>query len=156
MQALSKTVMCKLTSHRYTSLRTGRITEELKNTIATSRKDLSVVARQNNGEIDVVRQSLAEPTANDVLPDDPDEETKVGAEAQLSEQKAALELSHHLLAQLQSMLQDDKIGKLAAGRGGNANITFGSITGGFGVGVSNAPISNVSFGSPPTTGPAPS
>lgn len=129
------------------------MTEELKNTIATSRNDLSIVAKRNNGEIAVVRQSLAELSVNDTVPADADEEDdRISAEAQLSEQKAALELCQDLFAQLQSMLQDENIEKLAAGRGGNANVSFGSIIGGFGIGVSNAPISNVTFGSPPATG----
>ncbi|KAK5110157.1 hypothetical protein LTR85_001550 [Meristemomyces frigidus] len=94
------------------------MTEELKNTIVTSRNDLSGVARRNNDEIALVRQSLAELTADDTTPvDDAEEDDRISVEAQLSEQKAALEVSQALFAQLQSLLQDEKIERLAVGTG---------------------------------------
>jgi hypothetical protein len=130
------------------------MTEELKNTIAISRNDLGSVARRNNDEMALVRQSLAL-TANeyDSADEDDDEEDRISAEAQLSEQMAILEVCQTLFAQLQSMLQDEKIEELAEGRSGKVNVSFGTITNGFGIGVSNAPISNVTFGHPPTGGP---
>lgn len=126
------------------------MTEELKNTIAASRQDLSSVARQNDSDILVLDQCLKEMSDNhsDSNASDNDEDDRVGAETQLSEQKAALELYRELFAQLQSMLKEEKIEKEAAGGGGNANVSFGSITSGFGIGISNAPISHVTFGSP--------
>lgn len=101
-----------------------------------------------------VRQSLAELTVDDTASNDDEEDDRISVEAQLSEQKTALVLSQALFTQLQSMLQDEKIETLAAGRGGNANVSFGSITSGFGVGVSHAAI-NVTFGSPHPTGLSP-
>lgn len=125
------------------------MTEELKNTIATSRGELSIVARQNDGEIAQVSQSLAELTVTDTsVASDEEEDDRISAEAQLSEQKVSLELCQALFAQLQSMLEEDKVEKLGAGGEGTTNVSFGSITGGFGIGVSNAPISHVTFGSP--------
>ncbi|CZT24134.1 uncharacterized protein RCC_09851 [Ramularia collo-cygni] len=139
----------------YSSLRTGHMTEELKNTIATSRTDLDVVARRSDGEIAQVSQSLTELTVTDTsLASDDEEDDRISAEAQLSEQKVALEVCQALFARLQSMLQDEKIEKLGARAEGTTNVSFASITGGFGIGVSHAPISNVTFGSPHTNGSA--
>lgn len=136
-----------LTSHRYTSLRTGHTTEEVKNSIATSRNDLAIVARQNTGEIARVNQSLEDLSLSDITPaNDDEEDDRIGAEAQLAEQKAALELCQNLYAHLQSMLQEEKMEKLAADKGSKTTVSFGSITGGIGIGVSNAPISGLTFG----------
>ncbi|KAK4978547.1 hypothetical protein LTR28_005075 [Elasticomyces elasticus] len=139
---------CKLTCSSvagmrtlYTSLRTSHMTEELKNTIATSRNELSVVAKRNSDEIALVRQSLTKLSVKDtVAAHADDEDDRISTDAQLSQQKAALKICQGLFSQLQSMLRDEQIEKLAAGRGGNANVSFGTIIGGFGIGVSNAPI----------------
>lgn len=65
--------------------------------------------------------------------------------------KTALGSYREVFAQLQSMLKEEKIESLATRGGGNANVSFGSITSGFGIGISNAAISNVTFGSPSAT-----
>lgn len=149
-----------LITSRYSSLRNGRVTEELMNTIATSRISLSVIADQNSSNMALVRQSLADLTGDDAGPanratmndgpaNDDEEDDRTSMETQLYEQQAVLEACQKLFAQLQSMLQDDEIRKVTTGKSGDVNVTFGSITGGVGVGVSNAPMSNVFGASPP-------
>jgi hypothetical protein len=133
---------------RYSSIRHSHITEDIKKVILTKQTDIASAIRTTDRQLAEVGKRLEE---LNVAGDDQieAERTKNRADAlrQIEEERKALSTSRKLLNELLSKAQDDAVAKAATeSQTRSTTVTFGAQNSGFQIGVSNGPISGISFG----------
>ena len=131
----------------YSSIHQGHLTEELKSTLSTKRTEITNAVQTTDHELTALGKKLDEiSVADDLYEDDEHRASKVDAVGQIETDRAALNAAKKLLMELLPKVQEDEAVRAAAAKQtSSTKVTFGSQTSGFQIGVSNAPISGITF-----------
>jgi hypothetical protein len=135
-------------TYRYSSIRHTHITEEIKKTISTRQIKITTAIGATDEQLAEVGKRLEElNVVGDIQEDIETTESKADALRQIEEEHKALRASRKLLDELLMKVQEDTVVKAAAeDQNCSTQVTFGSQNSGFQIGVSNGPISGISFG----------
>jgi len=133
---------------RYSSFRHTHITEEIEKTISIKRAEITGTITATENQLAEVESTLRElHIAGTGQEKGQDTDDKGSAVKQIEGERTALDSSRKLLQELLLKTQEDVIAKAASERQNPSNqITFGSQNSGFQIGISNGPISGISFG----------
>jgi hypothetical protein len=132
--------------HRYSSIRHTHISEEIKKTISTKQTEISSAIGATNKQLADIRKRLEElHVAGDSQEEAESTQCRAEAVRQIEEERNAISTSRKLLDELLAKAQKEAIVK-AATKNLTQSVTFGSNNSGIQIGVSNGPISGISFG----------
>jgi hypothetical protein len=132
--------------HRYSSIRHTHISEEIKKTISTKQTEISSAIGATDKQLAEIGKRLEElNVAGDIQEEAESTECRADALRQIEEERKAISTSRKLLDELLSKAQEEAIVK-AATKNLIQRVTFGSNNSGIQIGISNGPISGISFG----------
>jgi hypothetical protein len=134
--------------NRYSSIRHIHITEEIKKTIVTNQTEIIRAIGTTDNQLMEAGKRLEElNTASDDKVKAESTENRSDILKQIEEERTALNASRKLLGELLSKVQEDAVAKAAMdSQTRSTTVTFGTQNSGFQIGVSNGPISGISFG----------
>jgi hypothetical protein len=134
--------------HRYSSIRHTHITEEIRKTILTKEAEISKAITSTDRQLAEVESALGEIHLTGSRHErGQNEEDITNAVKQIEEERAALGSSRKLLEELLSKAREDVIARAASeSQIRSTQVTFGNNNSGFQIGISNGPISGISFG----------
>ncbi|RHZ63789.1 uncharacterized protein CDV56_108866 [Aspergillus thermomutatus] len=131
----------------YSSLRHTHLTEEMKKTIAMRQTELEAAIRTTDDQIADIRTRREEIDLVDGTQAAADPETEADMLRQLDEEHKTLYISRRLLNELMTRVQESTIVNVVARNENNSTrVTFGSQNSGLQIGVSNGPITGITFG----------
>jgi hypothetical protein len=134
-------------TYRYSSIRHTHITEEIRETISTRQTEITIAIGKSDEQLAEVGKRLQKlNVVGDIQEEVPRTESKADALRQMEEERKALSVSRKLLDKLLLKAQEDAVVKAAANQNCSTRVTFGSQNSGFQIGISNGPISGISFG----------
>lgn len=134
--------------YRYSSLRHTRLTEEMKKTISMRQTEIETAIRTTDDQIADIRTRREEFGLVDRAQAAAEPETEAGMLRQIDEEHKALYISRRLLNELLIRVQESTIVNVMARNEKNSmRVTFGNENSGLQIGVSNGPITGISFGS---------
>lgn len=127
---------------RHSSIRHTHITEEIQKMVSMRKTEITAGIRSTDEQLDEVGTRIEQlSVVTNTQEDLGTTEDKVGAKKQAEEERKALHASRKLLDELLMKVQNNCIAKAAS-----ISVNFGDYNSGFQVGVSNGPISGMSFG----------
>lgn len=135
-------------TYRYSSIRHTHITEEIKKTISTKQIEITSAIGATDLQLAEVGKRLEElNVVGDIQEEVESTENKADALRQIEEERKALSASRKLLDELLSKVQEDSVVKASTeNQNRSTQVTYGSQNSGFQIGISNGPISGISFG----------
>ncbi|GIJ98191.1 hypothetical protein Aspvir_000306 [Aspergillus viridinutans] len=134
--------------YRYSSLRHTGLTEEIQKTISMRQTEIESAIRTTNNQIADIQTRREEFGPVDLAQAAADPETEADMLRQIDEEHKALYISRRLLNELLMRVQDSTIvNVLARNENNSMRVTFGNQNSGLQIGVSNGPITGISFGS---------
>jgi cobalamin biosynthesis protein CobT len=136
--------------YRYSSIRHTHITEEIKKTISMKQTEITGAIAATDKHLADVESTLGElrlaGTGQEGVQNAEDKD-KDSALEQIEEERIALDSSRKLLKELLSMTREEVIAKATSeSQNRSTQVTFGNQNSGFQIGISNGPISGISFG----------
>ncbi|RLM02014.1 hypothetical protein CFD26_109125 [Aspergillus turcosus] len=132
----------------YSSLRHTRLTEEIKKTISMRQGEIETAIRTTDNQIADIRTSREDIGLVDRAQAAADPETEVDVLRQIDEEHRGLYISRRLLNKLMMRVQNSTIVNIAARNENNSmRVMCGRQNSGLQIGVSNSPITGISFGS---------
>jgi hypothetical protein len=132
--------------HRYSSIRHTHISEEIKKAISTKQTEISSAIGATDKQLVEIGKRLEElHVAGDSQEDAERTQRRADALRQIEEERNAISTSRKLLDELLAKAQEEAIVKAAA-KNVTQRMTFGSNNSGIQIGISNGPISGISFG----------
>ncbi|KAK2764262.1 hypothetical protein FQN54_008954 [Arachnomyces sp. PD_36] len=156
IESMSKQLQrCKITINSmvgvatlYSSIRHAHVTEEIKETISTKQIEIRTAIDATNERRAEVGKRLEEHGVDKNMRGSVGgPESRADALRQIEEERTALSASRKLLDELLVKVQEDVVMKAATENlNRSTHITFGSENSGFEIGISNGPISGISFG----------
>lgn len=128
---------------RYSSIRHTHITEEIQKMESVRHTEIIAAIRSTDEQRDEVRTIIEQlhSVRNNTQEDLGTTEDKADARNQAEEERKALDASRKLLDELLVKVQDNCVAKAAS-----MSVEFGAYNSGLQVGVSNGPMSGMSFG----------
>jgi hypothetical protein len=135
-------------SRRYSSIRHTHITEELKKTISIKQAEITGAIKTTDKQLAEVEITLGElHVAGSGQERIQNTEDKDNALEQIEDERTALDSPRKLLQELLSKAREEAIAKAAnESQNLSTQISFGTQNAGFQIGISNGPISGISFG----------
>lgn len=132
---------------RYSSIRSGNITEQIKTSISARETEISTAISSTDTQLAAVETSLEEVRLDDAGEDRiQDAEDVATTVKQIEEERIALDLSRKLLEELLGRVRDEAAFKGASKiQTSSTYITFGNLDKGLQIGTNNAPISGIHF-----------
>jgi hypothetical protein len=120
----------------------------MRKTISTKEAEVSKAIMSTDRQLAEVESTLGEIYLTGSRHErDQNEEDVTNAVKQIEEERAALGSSRKLLEELLSKAQEDVIARAACeSQNRSTRVTFGNNNSGFQIGISNGPISGISFG----------
>ncbi|RHZ73116.1 hypothetical protein CDV55_108340 [Aspergillus turcosus] len=132
----------------YSSLRHTRLIEEIKKTVSMRQAEIETAIRATDNQIADIRTTREDIGLVDRAQAAADPETEVDVLRQIDEEYRGLYISRRLLNELMMRVQESTIVNVAARNENNSmRVTFGRQNSGLQIGVSNSPITGISFGS---------
>lgn len=133
---------------RYSSIRHTHITEEIKKTISVKEAEITGAIAATDKQLTEVESTLGELRLTDASQEGVQNvEDKEKALEQIKEEQIALDSSRILLQELLSKAREEVVSRAATeSQDRSTKVTFGNQNSGFQIGISNGPISGISFG----------
>ena len=133
---------------RYSSIRHTHITEEIKKTILVKQAEVTGAIAATDKQLTEVESTLGELRLTDASQEGVQNvEDKEKALEQIKEEQIALDSSRILLQELLSKAREEVVSRAATeSQDRSTKVTFGNQNSGFQIGISNGPISGISFG----------
>ena len=133
---------------RYSSIRHTHITEEIKKTILVKEAEITGAIAATDKQLTEVESTLGELRLTDASQEGVQNvEDKEKALEQIKEEQIALDSSRILLQELLSKAREEVVSRAATeSQDRSTKVTFGNQNSGFQIGISNGPISGISFG----------
>jgi hypothetical protein len=139
-------------TYRYSSIGHSHITEEIEETISARQAEIITAIGTTDERLTEVRKRLEEINlTGDVQKEVESTDSKADTLRQNEEERKALNVSRKLLDELLLKAQEDAVAKAAVEKQNHSTqVTFGGHNSGFQIGISNGPISGISFGAKST------
>jgi hypothetical protein len=133
---------------RYSSIRHTHITEEIKKTISVKEAEITGAIAATDKQLTEVESTLGELHLTDAGQEGAQNvEDKEKALEQVKEEQIALDSSRILLQELLSKAREEVVSRAATeSQNRSTQVTFGNQNAGVQIGISNGPISGISFG----------
>jgi hypothetical protein len=133
---------------RYSSIRHTHITEEIKKTILGKEAEITGAIAATDKQLTEVESTLGELRLIDASQEGvQNAEDKDKALERIKEEQIALDSSRIVLQELLSKAREEVVSRAASeSQNRSTQITFGNQNAGFQIGISNGPISGISFG----------
>jgi hypothetical protein len=133
---------------RYSSIRHTHITEEIKKTISVKEAEITGAIAATDKQLTEVESTLGELHLTDAGQEGAHNvEDKEKALEQIKEEQIALDSSRILLQELLSKAREEVVSRAATeSQNRSTQVTFGNQNAGVQIGISNGPISGISFG----------
>jgi len=133
---------------RYSSIRHTHITEEIKKTISVKEAEITGAIAATDKQLTEVESTLGELRLTDASQEGVQNvEDKEKALEQIKEEQIALDSSRILLQELLSKAREEVVSRAASeSQNRLTQVTFGNRNAGVQIGISNGPISGISFG----------
>jgi hypothetical protein len=133
--------------YRYSSIRSGNITEQIKISISARETEISTAILSTDMQLAAVETGLEEVRLDNASEDRiQDLEDVANTVKQMEEERNALDLSRKLLEGLLGRVREEAVFKAESEMQTNStHITFGKLERGFQIGTNNATISGIHF-----------
>jgi hypothetical protein len=133
---------------RYSSIRHTHITEEIKKTILVKEAEITGAIAATDKQLTEVESTLGELRLIDASQEEAQNaEDKDKALKRIKEEQIALDSSRILLQELLSKAREEVVSRAASeSQNRLTQVTFGNRNAGVQIGISNGPISGISFG----------
>jgi small-conductance mechanosensitive channel len=133
--------------YRYSSIRSGNITEQIKTSISARETEISTAISSTGMQLAAVETRLEEVQLNDASENQiQDAGNAANTIKQVEEERNTLASSRKLLEELLGRVREEAVFKATSEmQTSSTHITFGNLERGFQIGTNNATISDIHF-----------